>query len=73
MGTTCTCTKTAGMQGMFYHTHSKHRRNGVSERIFSLFIQVGGFVLPLLVFGGISLILTLLLLINVHPTGVNPS
>jgi len=32
-------------------------------------MQVGGFVLPLLVFGGISLILTLLLLINVHPTG----
>jgi len=32
-------------------------------------MQVGGFVLPLLVFGGISLFLTLLLLVNVHPTG----
>ena len=59
------------LQGMF---HSKHRWNGVSENkteSFSLFIQVGGFVLPLLVFGGISLFLTLLLLINVHPTGVS--
>ena len=35
-----------------------------------LFMQVGGFVLPLLVFGGISLLLTPLLLVNAHPTGV---
>ena len=35
----------------------------------SLFLKVGGFVLPFLVLGGVGLILTLLLLIHDSPAG----
>ena len=54
------------------HTHSNtstlvFRVNGQID--CSLFMQAGGFELPLVVFGGISLVLTLVLLATVRPKG----
>ena len=63
---------TAVLRSVFIHTYSSTKISFWKSWTLQIFtMQVGGFVLPLLVFGGISLFLTLLLLVNVHPTGAS--